>query len=67
MTIFVGGRQKRVRRPPTIDGLSSSAGNTDPVWLHQNDLWEELYELEGAESLEAPEATEKSEPNGIPF
>lgn len=43
MTIFVHGKQKRVRRPPTIDGLEVDEfirRNADPIWLHQNGLWE---------------------------
>ena len=43
MFIFVNGRQKRVRRPPTIDGMPMDefiARNADPIWLHQNEMWE---------------------------
>jgi len=43
MTIFINGKQKRVPRPPTIDGLSVDefiARNADPMWLHENELWE---------------------------
>ena len=43
MTIFINGKQKQVPRPPTIDGLSVDefiARNADPLWLHQNELWE---------------------------
>jgi hypothetical protein len=43
MTIFINGKQKQVPRPPTIDGLSVDefiARNADPIWLHQNELWE---------------------------
>jgi len=43
MTIFINGKQKRVPRPPTIDGLPVEefvARNADPIWLHQNELWE---------------------------
>ncbi len=43
MTIFVRGKQKRVRRPPTIDGMDIEEfilRNADPTWLHQNELWE---------------------------
>ena len=43
MTIFINGKQKRVPRPPTIDGLPVDefiARNADPMWLHQNELWE---------------------------
>jgi hypothetical protein len=42
MFIFVNGRQKRVRRPPTIDGMPVDefiAQNADPMWLHQNEMW----------------------------
>ena len=37
MTIFVNGKQKRVKRPPTIDGMDVDEfirRNADPVWLH---------------------------------
>jgi hypothetical protein len=45
MTIFINGKQKRVRRPLLIDGLPVDefiARNADPIWLHQNELWEML-------------------------
>ncbi len=43
--IFVGGKQKRVRRPPMIDGMGVDEfirRNADPIWLHQEGLWEYL-------------------------
>jgi len=43
MTIFVNGRQKRVRRPVLIDGMDPDEFiriNADPIWLHQNEMWE---------------------------
>ncbi len=43
MTIFVDGKKKRVRRPQLIDGLTVDqfiARNADPLWLHQNEMWE---------------------------
>ena len=43
MTIFINGKQKQVPRPPTIDGIPVDefiARNADPIWLHQNGLWE---------------------------
>jgi len=43
MIIFVNGRQKRVKRPPTIDGMDVEEfirRNADPIWLHQNEMWE---------------------------
>ena len=45
MTIFINGKQKQVPRPPLIDGLSVEefiARNSDPIWLHENGLWELL-------------------------
>jgi hypothetical protein len=43
MTFFVNGKQKRVKRPPTIDGMDVNdfiMNNADPIFLHQNKLWE---------------------------
>jgi hypothetical protein len=40
MTIFVKGKQKRVKRPQTIDGMDVDEfirRNADPIWLHQNE------------------------------
>ena len=45
MTIFINGKQKRVPRPPMIDGIPVDefiAHTTDPIWLHQNEMWEPL-------------------------
>jgi hypothetical protein len=43
MTIFINGKQKRVKRSPTIDGMDVDEyikRNADPIWLHQNEMWE---------------------------
>jgi hypothetical protein len=43
MTIFMNGKQKSVPRPQLIDGMDVDefiARNADPIWLHQNELWE---------------------------
>lgn len=43
MTIFINGKQKRVPRPPEIDGMDVDEfvrRNADPIWLHQNEMWE---------------------------
>jgi hypothetical protein len=43
MTIFINGKQKQVPREPLINGLPVEefiARNADPIWLHQNELWE---------------------------
>ena len=45
MTIFINGKQKRVKRPPTIDGVDVDEfirRNADPIWLHQNEMWEDM-------------------------
>ena len=42
-TIFINGKQKRVKRPPTIEGMDVDEfikRNADPLWLHQNEMWE---------------------------
>ena len=49
MTIFVNGKQKRVKRQVTIDGMDVDefvVRNADPIWLHQNELWEYMEESE---------------------
>ena len=46
MTIFINGKQKRVPRPLLIEGLPVEefiARNADPIWLHENGLWEEWH------------------------
>ena len=48
MTLLVRGKQKRVPRPPTVDGMSADAfiaANADPVWLHQNEMWELMPDI----------------------
>jgi hypothetical protein len=43
MIVFLNGKQKRVPRPRTIDGLSEEEfirRNADPIWLHQNERWD---------------------------
>jgi len=43
MTIFINGKRQRVPRPSLIDGMPVEefiARNADPIWLHQNELWE---------------------------
>ena len=49
MTIFINGKQKRVKRPPTIDGMDVDEfirRNADPIWLHQNEMWEYMIDDE---------------------
>jgi hypothetical protein len=49
ITIFVNGKQKRVLRPQLIDGLDPEEfirRNADPIWLHQNQKWEDMPEFD---------------------
>ena len=49
MTIFMNGKQKRVKHPPTIDGMDVDEFircNADPIWLHQNEMWEYMDQTE---------------------
>jgi len=63
MTIFINGKQKRVKREPTVDGIPVDdfiRMNADPVWLLQNEMYEELYEWE--QQQEESQETSQSEP-----
>jgi len=45
MTVFINGKQKRVKRPMTIEGVGVDEfirRNADPIWLHQNEMWEDM-------------------------
>ena len=45
MNIFINGKQKRVRRPETIEGIPLDyflQKNADPIFLHQNGDWDIL-------------------------
>ncbi len=47
MLVFMNGKQVRIKRPPTIDGMDTEEfirRNADPLWLHQNEMWEYLPE-----------------------
>ena len=41
--VFMNGKQVRVKRSPTIDGMNVDEfirRNADPIWLHQDEMWE---------------------------
>ncbi|MBF0154518.1 MAG: hypothetical protein HQL64_12320 [Magnetococcales bacterium] len=45
MTVFINGKQKRVRRPVLIDGMDEDTfirQNADPIWLAQHGMYEYL-------------------------
>ena len=67
----MNGKQARIKRPPTVDGMPVDQfieENADPVWLHQNELWELMPiedDLFGSEP--STESSETEDENGIPF
>ena len=47
ITIFINGKQRQIKRPPTIDGMDVDEfirRNADPIWLHQNEMWEYMVD-----------------------
>ncbi|MCK5556548.1 MAG: hypothetical protein KAI76_09940 [Alphaproteobacteria bacterium] len=52
--VFMNGKQVRVKRHPTIDGMDVDEfirRNADPIWLHQNEMWEYIESNENDEEL----------------
>ena len=52
MWVFRNGKQVRIKRPPTIDGMDIDEfiqKNADPIWLHQNEMWEYIQTDEDEE------------------
>jgi len=65
MTIFVNGKQKRVKREPTVDGIPVDEfirRNADPIWLLQNEMYEELHEWEQEQQLEEEQKGSQPKP-----
>ena len=45
MWIFINGKQVQAERPQLIDDIDADEyilQNADPIWLHQNEMWEYL-------------------------
>lgn len=52
--IFINGKQVKIKRPPTIDGIDIDEfiqNNADPIWLHQNEMWEYIHSKENNEEV----------------
>jgi hypothetical protein len=68
MTIFINGRQKRVKRPPTINGMDVDEfirRNADPIWLHQNEMWEYIEPIpKGPWQVDSEVTSKESAPAG---
>ena len=70
--VFMNGKQVRVKRPPTIDGMDVDEfirRNADPIWLHQNEMWEYIEAEEDIASASSEEKHCKIEEKDdqIPF
>ncbi|WP_143873442.1 hypothetical protein [Catenovulum sediminis] len=55
MWVFMNGKQVKVKRPAKIDGVDSNEWiekNADPIWLHQNEMWETLHVRSSTETSE---------------
>jgi len=64
MTIFINGKMKRIPRQPQIDGLDADEfirQNADPIWLHQNEMWEYMENEETSEPEPPPITTKRDE------
>ncbi|MFZ4524704.1 MAG: hypothetical protein ACOYOE_03915 [Chlorobium sp.] len=49
MFVFMHGKQKRVKRPLLIDGMDIDdfiMNNADPIFLHQNEMWEYMDRIQ---------------------
>ena len=58
MWVFMNGKQVRVKRPQPIDGVDIDdyiQQNEDPIWLHQNEMWD---------LIDTEESTEYENKNG---
>ena len=69
MTVFINGKQKRVRREPTIDGMPVDEfirQNAGQIWLHQNEMWEDMQEQPNERQQTFPREPLDAE-NDIPF
>ncbi|MCC5807299.1 MAG: hypothetical protein JJU00_13325 [Opitutales bacterium] len=71
-TIFINGKQKRIRREPMVEGLPADEfirRNADPVWLHQNEMWKDLESTEPpAENRRSSRSTSHKPDDGdLPF
>ena len=68
MTIFINGKQKRVKRPVAIDGMDVdefTRRNADPIWFHQNEMWENMDLTEDDDPFSLDEFDEKGKKQGL--
>ncbi len=62
-TILINGKQKKVKREPAIDGIAVEEfikNNAEPVWLHQNEMWELMDPFDNMEASQPEEPSRDS-------
>jgi hypothetical protein len=58
-TVLINGKQKRIRRPTTIDGMDADEfirRNADPIFLHEHEMWEQMVERDSPADASDEEA-----------
>lgn len=69
--VFINGKQVRVKRPPTVEGIPVDQfieENADPLWLHQNGMWELMPVEDGISGPEPSTDSDATEDEDeIPF
>ena len=54
--VFLNGKQVKIKRPPMIEGIDAEEyiqQNADPLWLHQNGMWEYIRDEGGKHEADA--------------
>jgi hypothetical protein len=68
-SIFINGKQKRIKREPKIDGMDEEEflrRNADAVWLVQNEMYE-LTDPDDLKDVVEKRATDNNGSDQIPF
>jgi hypothetical protein len=68
----MNGKQVRIKRPPTIDGMDADEfirQSADPIWLHQNEMWEyiEIEENPARKNIKENHSHCEESDDEIPF
>lgn len=70
-TIFMNGKQVGIIRSPMVEGMTVDEfimTNADPLWLHQNEMWELIPVEESSENMTASaQSHAESCDDDIPF
>ena len=70
-TEFINGKQVSIKRPPMVDGMPVDEfmeKNADPIWLHQEGMWELIPDEESEVHVERyPDPETGEEDVRLPF